>query len=77
MACAVCGYDLHVEVCHIKDIKWYPDDTLVAVINHLDNLVALCKNHHWEFDSGHLSDPNIGLKSLLGKSRLGTFTLGV
>lgn len=53
-ACYVCGYSLHTEVCHIKAIKDHPDDALISDINHPDNLVILCRNHHWEFDHGHL-----------------------
>ena len=52
--CKHCGYDLHVDICHIKDIKDFPDSALVKEMNHPDNLVALCKNHHWEFDNGFL-----------------------
>lgn len=52
MACKICGYNLHVDVCHIKDIKSFGLDTPVSIINDLTNLVALCKNHHWEFDNG-------------------------
>lgn len=52
--CKVCGYSLHTEICHIKDVKDFSGDTLISVINHIDNLVALCRNHHWEFDHGHL-----------------------
>lgn len=55
LSCYVCGYDYHVDVCHIRDIKDFPLDTLLSEINHIDNLVALCKNHHYEFDHGHLS----------------------
>lgn len=54
MVCFVCGYSLHVDICHIRDVKDYPDDALVADINALTNLIALCKNHHWEFDHGKL-----------------------
>jgi hypothetical protein len=50
-----CGYTLHVEVCHVKDIKEFPDTALVKEINHIDNLVTLCRNCHWEFDHGHIS----------------------
>lgn len=49
-ACAICGYDWHVEVCHIRPINSWPLDTPIAVINNPENLVALCPNHHWEFD---------------------------
>jgi hypothetical protein len=52
--CQACGYSLHINVCHIKDIKDYSMDTKIGVINHLDNLVPLCPTHHWEFDHGHL-----------------------
>lgn len=52
MACEFCGYDLHVEICHRRDISDFPLDTKIRVVNSLKNLVALCKNHHWEFDHG-------------------------
>jgi hypothetical protein len=52
--CKICGYNKHVEVCHIKPIHTYSLDTKVGLINSLDNLVGLCPNHHWEFDNSHL-----------------------
>lgn len=48
--CVLCGYDTHVDICHIKDIRSYPHGTPYAVVNDPANLIALCKNHHWEFD---------------------------
>ena len=54
-ACAVCGYDTHYEVCHIRPINDFLPTDFVAVVNELDNLVALCPNHHWELDHGKLS----------------------
>ena len=54
MQCYVCLYDRHVDVCHIRDIKDFPETSLVSEINDISNLVALCKNHHWEFDNGYL-----------------------
>ncbi|MCZ2098085.1 MAG: hypothetical protein LC121_17815, partial [Anaerolineae bacterium] len=48
--CANCGYDKHVEICHVKPINSFTDDTPVAVVNALYNLVALCPNCHWELD---------------------------
>lgn len=45
--CAVCGYDKHYEIAHIKAVADFDDDTL-------DNLIALCPNHHWEYDNGLL-----------------------
>jgi hypothetical protein len=53
--CAVCGYDKHIEICHIKDIASFSKTTLVSEINDLSNLIALCRNHHWELDHGYLT----------------------
>ena len=55
--CVICGYDKHIEVSHIKGVASFPPDTYVRDINALDNLVALCPNHHWEFDRGLLELP--------------------
>jgi hypothetical protein len=52
--CIKCDYKRHFEVCHIKDVSSFSGDTLISVINHLDNLVALCPTHHWELDNGYL-----------------------
>jgi hypothetical protein len=48
--CDHCGYNKHVDVCHIQDVKNFHPDTLITVVNSLDNLVAFCPKHHWEFD---------------------------
>lgn len=54
--CKYCGYDKHVEVCHIKPIQDFPDDAMyIAEINAPENLIKLCPNHHWELDYGDLS----------------------
>lgn len=53
--CRNCGYDRHVEICHIRSISGFPDDTPIAVVNDLSNLAALCPNCHWEFDYGLLT----------------------
>ena len=52
--CVTCGYNKHYEVCHIKSVSSFPDDTTMLVIHALDNLIALCPNCHWEFDRGLL-----------------------
>ena len=52
--CFNCSYNLHVEVCHIEPVKSFGLETLVSEINSIDNLVFLCPNCHWEFDSGFL-----------------------
>ena len=56
--CAVCHYDKHYEVCHNPPISSYSTDTPVSVINDLNHLVALCRNHHWEYDNGYLKLPS-------------------
>lgn len=48
--CDECGWDYHVEVCHIKAIADHPDDTVVSVVNDRSNLKLLCPNCHWMFD---------------------------
>lgn len=50
--CAVCGYDKYIEVCHIKAVKDFNDDTKISEINCIDNLIGLCPNHHKEYDNG-------------------------
>ena len=49
--CQKCGYDKHVEICHIKGISNHSDATLVCEINKAENLIALCPNCHWELDN--------------------------
>lgn len=49
-SCAHCGYDKHIQICHIKAISSFDEDTLISVVNSKDNLIALCPNCHWEFD---------------------------
>lgn len=55
-SCLICGYSKHVDVCHVRDIKDFSLDAKLSEVNHPDNLVALCKNHHWEFDNKQLSE---------------------
>lgn len=54
LRCHLCGYAKHVHTSHIKPVSTFSDDTLIGIINHPDNLVPLCPNHHWEFDAGLL-----------------------
>ena len=49
--CIVCGYDKYYEVAHIKSVSSFDDDSLISEINSIDNLIALCPNHHWEYDN--------------------------
>lgn len=52
--CAICGYDKHIEVAHIKSVSDFDDNTKISIINSVDNLIGLCPNHHWEYDNGIL-----------------------
>lgn len=54
-SCLVCGCSYHIDVCHVKGIAEFDDGTLIGEINDLTNLVALCKNHHKEFDDKHIT----------------------
>lgn len=49
-SCFNCGYNKHIEICHIKGIHDFDLDTKVIEINNLKNLIPLCPNCHWEFD---------------------------
>lgn len=46
--CRVCGYDLHVDLCHVRAIHSFPADTKLIEVNAEENLVYLCPTHHWE-----------------------------
>jgi len=50
--CAKCGYDKHVELCHIKPISSFPESSTLAEVNNANNLIQLCPNCHWELDNG-------------------------
>lgn len=53
--CAICGYKHHIEVAHKKAVSDFNDDTPISEINSIENLIALCPNHHWEYDNGILT----------------------
>ena len=48
--CTACGYKKHVQVCHVKAIRAFPDSALISEINDFNNIILLCPNCHWEFD---------------------------
>ena len=54
MSCLVCGYSKFVEICHVKPLKAFKDTDLISDVNSASNLVAMCRNHHWEFDHNAL-----------------------
>lgn len=53
-ACLACGYDLHVDICHLRPVADFSLDATLDDVNALDNLVALDKRCHWELDHGLL-----------------------
>lgn len=67
--CLVCGYSKFFDVCHIKDIASYEESAALGEINSLDNLMALCKTHHTEFDRGLLSLKGISKSLKLPRER--------
>ncbi len=52
--CEKCGFDLVIQVCHIRPIVDFPEDTLMGVVNSAGNLIYLCPNHHAMLDRGLL-----------------------
>jgi len=52
--CKNCGYNKHVELCHIKSLASFTDDSLLKNVNSEENVIPLCRNCHWEFDNGLL-----------------------
>ncbi len=50
--CVVCGYDKHINISHKKAVSDFDGNTTLGEINSIENLVALCPTHHWEFDHG-------------------------
>jgi hypothetical protein len=59
MACQICGYSNHVEMCHIKPVSKFDKNVPFSIINSPENILILCPNHHWEFDSGIISIESI------------------
>ncbi len=55
MVCMSCGYNKHVEICHVKPISEFAEDSTLSVINDKENLLVLCPNCHWEFDNKLIS----------------------
>lgn len=53
--CLVCNYNKFFHVCHIQSIESFPENTTILIVNDMNNLVALCPNHHWELDNGLLA----------------------
>jgi hypothetical protein len=50
--CKICGYEVYLELAHIKAIASFSEEALLSEVNHFDNLAYLCPNHHKELDNG-------------------------
>lgn len=48
--CQACGYDKHVEYCHVQPLKAFPATTTIRELSGPDNIYLLCPNCHWEYD---------------------------
>lgn len=48
--CKICKYNLYVELCHMKPVSEYDENSTLGEINSPDNLIYLCPNHHKELD---------------------------
>lgn len=55
LGCAICGYTHHVEFAHIKPLSSFPETATLGEVNHPNNVIQLCPNHHWELDNGILN----------------------
>lgn len=53
--CQHCGYNKHIELCHIQSIASFPKETKLKVVNARENILFLCPNCHWEFDHNLLT----------------------
>lgn len=53
--CKICGYNKHVNACHIKSISKFKENTPMGMVNSKENLIYLCPNHHWELDNNILT----------------------
>lgn len=67
-SCLICDYSLHYEVCHLKSVSEFDENSkIVEDINSLNNLIALCPTHHWEFDN--IEEKKLELLSRLGSNQ--------
>lgn len=57
--CPSCGYDRHVELCHLKAITSFSKETLMSEVNDISNVLPLCRNCHWELDHYQMSESRL------------------
>lgn len=53
-SCPLCGFE-HIQICHLKDVSAFDDETTIEEVNSPENLAGLCPNHHWLLDHNKLS----------------------
>jgi hypothetical protein len=59
--CFECGYERKIDIAHIRSVSSFPLDSKISEINDINNLLALCPNHHSEFDDGYLKIDTNGI----------------
>jgi hypothetical protein len=59
LPCANCDYPLHVELCHIRAISDFDENSLLREVNSIENIIQLCPNCHWELDNNLLNIEDI------------------
>lgn len=64
-SCQKCGYSIFIECCHIKPIKDFDRKTSIAEVNHINNLIGLCPNCHYELDNGFIKVADLEVESRL------------
>ena len=62
--CQKCNYALHIELAHIKGVASFDLDAKLGEVNHPNNILVLCPNCHWEFDSGLLKLEQVPQRAL-------------
>lgn len=53
--CCICGFDVVVEVHHIRAVTDFPFSATLSEVNAISNLLYLCPNHHVMVDKGLIS----------------------
>jgi hypothetical protein len=53
--CKCCNFSSGVQVCHIKSISSFDENSKLSEVNDIKNLILLCPNCHWLFDHGYNS----------------------
>ena len=63
--CLLCDFHI-VEICHVKPVSDFSEDTAIKVVNDIDNLMPLCPLHHRKWDRGSMSEEDVAtIKEIL------------